>query len=120
MLRKISALLRSKPIARPVAFMDQLESRTLFAAAPSVVHVGPTQAIKSLDAVKWPGQNSTASLTVIVDYSPTPYSVAHHGFWGNVTIEPSDASHQPTLQLEQTNYPTFYSNCKLTIKNIKT
>ena len=86
----------------------------------SVVHVGPSEAVKSLDAVKWPARGDTSALDVVVDYSSTPYSVGHHGFWGNVTIEPADPAHPPTLKLEQTNYPTFYSNYKLTIRNLKT
>ncbi len=107
--------------ARRSAMMDTLESRTLFSTASTVVHVGPSEAIKSLDAVKWPAVGSTASLTVLVDYSATPYSVGHHGFGGNVTIEPSGTRPSRRLwKLQPTNYPTFYSNYKLLIKNIKT
>lgn len=102
--------------------MDGLEARCLFTAAPAttVVHVGPTQAIKSLDAVKWPANSSHAKLDIILDYSATPYSVAHHGFGGDVTIEPANPNMQPTLKLAPTNYPTLYSNYKLYIHNIKT
>ena len=100
--------------------MDGLESRMLFSTATTIVHVGPTEAVKTLDAVKWPAVGSTASLEVIVDYSATPYSVGHHGFGGNVTIVPANAAKPPTLKLQPTDYPTFYSNYKLLIKGIDT
>ena len=102
--------------------MDSLESRQLFTAAPAVtvVHVGPTEAVKTLDAVKWPATSSHAKLDIIVDFSATPYSVSHHGFGGDVTIEPADPKNEPTFQLQPTNYPTLYSNYKLYIHNIKT
>src|SRR2546423_134307 len=92
---------------RSVAIMDGLESRTLFAAGASVVHIGPAQAIKTLDAAPWPKQGDNRTVTFLVDYSPTPYNVTHHAVFGNVTIAPSDAGHRPTLKLEATNYPTF-------------
>src|SRR4051794_22741676 len=100
MPRQIPGLVSGKRTHRSVAFMDQLESRTLFAASPSVVHVGPTQPIKPLDAVKWPGKGPPASRKAIGDAPSKPYATAHHGFWGNVPSEPADPSHPPTLQLE--------------------
>lgn len=90
----------------------------MFATTGTVVHIGPTQAVKSLDAAKWPSNGQ--SVTFMVDYSPTPYKLSHHAVFGNVTIEPSNSAKRPTFQLQGTNYPTLYSNGKLTIKNINT
>ena len=90
----------------------------MFATTGTVVHIGPTQAVKSLDAAKWPSKGQ--SVTFLVDASPTPYKLSHHGVFGNVTIEPSDPSKRPTFQLQGTNYPTIYSNGMVTIKNINT
>src|SRR3954468_12247064 len=98
-----------------VALMTELESRTLFSASPTVVHIGPTQAVKSLDAAKWPTK-SGQSVKFVVDYSSTPYSLGHHAVFGSVTIEPSDPSHRPTFKLQPTNYPTLYSAGMLTIR----
>jgi hypothetical protein len=105
--------------SRPL--MDSLESRTFLSTTPTIVHVGPKQAVKSLDAyTKWPKQGSSTAVKFLVDYSSTPYKLGHHAIWGNVTIEAADSSKKPTFQLEGVNYPTLYANGTLTVKNIKT
>src|SRR5437667_8042190 len=93
--------------ARSLPVMSELEPRQLFAGSGTVIHIGPTEAIKTLDAAPWPKQGSNATVTFLVDYSPMPYATAHHAVFGNVTIEPSDPSKPPTLLLQPTNYPTF-------------
>jgi hypothetical protein len=101
-------------------FVTTLEPRLLFATTPSIVHIGPTRGIKSLDAAPWPKKGSGANVKFVVDYSTKPYHLSHHAVFGTVDIEPADTSKRPTLELEGTNYPTLYANNKLTIRNFNT
>lgn len=102
-----------KRILRPVcaaratggyASMDSLESRTLFAADPLIVHVGPNQEIKTL--TNYQALNKiNQPVKILVDYSDTPYDLPRMVVTGDVTVLPSDPSHRPTLRLSSAFKP---------------
>ncbi len=92
----------------------------------NVIYIGPDRAVKSLNSVHWPNKGDKP-VKFLLDPSSTPYSVSHRFIYGNVTIEPADARHRPTIKLP----PQFDSSGNggdgtlrvvgsLTIRNINT
>src|SRR5581483_11631941 len=60
-----------------------------------VIHIGPSQSVKSLNAAFWPGSGSTP-VEFVLDYSSTPYVLNQHFLKGKLTIVPADPNHRPT------------------------
>lgn len=139
-----------RSVTRSVPFMGELESRTLFSAAPatsgsaiaasatssvlaafatakktagSVVHVA---AGASINSVKWPGKG--ASMTIVLDGGT--YSLNQHNVAGNLTILSANPSKPATLKLADTfvtrggkmiaNNPSINVSGTLVIKNVNT
>src|SRR4051812_23509442 len=100
MLREIPCSRSSRRSSRAHVFMGELESRTMFSTASTahVVHIGPSQAIKTLSAAKWPDKGD-APVQFVLDYSSKPYDVGTRVVNGNLTIVPADMSKRPTLRL---------------------
>ena len=70
-----------------------------------VVNVGPTRAIKSLDTIKWPKKGATP-VVYLLDASDTPYTLSKKVVIdGNVTIEPADWDHRPSIKLMDSFVP---------------
>src|SRR5262245_9151048 len=108
---------RRRSFGPPV--MGELESRTMFSTV-KVVHIGPKQAIKSIDSAPWPRQGNNTPVKFVVDYSSTPYKLSHHSVYGNVTIAAADPSHKPTFKLPANDSTTLYVYGTLNISDIKT
>ena len=73
-------------------------TKTTSTPSGTVIHIGPNEAVKSLDAAKWPTKGGSP-VTFILDYSSTPYTVSQHFLTGNLTIEPADPNKRPTIKL---------------------
>ncbi len=95
----------------------------------TVTYIGPTRAVKSLDAAHWPAKGQTA--TFVLDPSSTPYPVSLHFIAGNLTIISADPNKRATLKLPAVfkknsggtyiaSNPTLSVNGSLTIENINT
>lgn len=95
-----------------------------------VIHIGPKQAVKSLNNGEWPSKGGTP-VEFVLDYSSTPYSLDKHSLSGNLTIVPADTNHRPTIKLGSAykkqnsstwiaQNPTIMVSGSLTVKNVNT